>query len=310
MKIIYAGSSEFAISPLEELKARRLHTIALVISQPARPKGRKLIPEDTPLALAAREMGLELYTPEDINSSEAIARIAAEDADIIITASYGAFLGKSLRVLCRFGAINLHPSLLPRHRGASPIRSALLSGDKLTGNSIFRLVKKMDAGPILMQEKLEIAEHEDYGSLHARLANQAAMMLPRLLDTIESAVATPQNESEATYSRMIHKDDLRLDFALPAITLQNMIRAYAPEPGAFTVFRGKELKILEAEILDSNPDQPPGSICQIIKNIGFSVASADAELMIRKVQAAGKKAMTAWAYSLGARFEPGERIDQ
>jgi methionyl-tRNA formyltransferase len=310
MKIIYAGSSDFAISPLEELKARRLHTISLVISQPARPKGRKLIPEDTPLALAAQQMGLELYTPLDINSPEAIARIAAVGADIIITASYGAFLGKTLRSLCRFGAINLHPSLLPRHRGASPIRSALLAGDKITGNSIFLMVKRMDAGPILMQETLEIRENENYTSLHARLANQAAMLLPRLLDSIESAVASPQDESEASYSRMISKAELKLDFSLPAQTIQNTIRAYSLDPGAYTVFRGKELKILAAEILDSDPDQPPGSICQIIKNEGFSIATADAELLIRKVQAAGKKAMPAWAYSLGARFEPGERIDK
>ncbi|MDD3535630.1 MAG: methionyl-tRNA formyltransferase, partial [Candidatus Cloacimonetes bacterium] len=149
MRIVYFGSHENAIPALEEIKALRRHKLELVISQPPKKQGRKLQEEDTPLAQAAQFMGLPLYTPKDVNTPEAIARIAAIAPDLIVTASYGAFLGRELRKLPVYGAINLHPSLLPKYRGASPIRAALLAGDKVSGNSIFSMSAKMDAGDIL-----------------------------------------------------------------------------------------------------------------------------------------------------------------
>lgn len=309
MRIVYAGSSEYAIPALEELMARRSHQIALVVSQPARPQGRKLRAEDPPLATAARMLGLEVFSPEDINAAEAIQKLGQSGADIIITASYGAFLGRSLRGYGKYGAINLHPSLLPKYRGPSPIRAALLASEKITGTSIFRLVRKMDAGPILMQESLEITLNENYGSLHDRLANQAALLLPQVLDEIESLPGIAQDEAAASYSKMLDKADLRLDFSQDSSSLIQKIKAYAPQPGAYTVFRGKELKILEAEQSIGPGHQVPGTIHQTFRNIGFIVATGDGEILVRKVQAAGKKAMDAWTYSLGARFQPRERID-
>jgi len=309
MRIIFAGSSEYAIPILEELVASRRHQIVMVLSQPARPKGRKLILEDTPLTNAARLLGLSVFCPEDVNSPEALTRISSAVPHIIVTASFGAFLSKSLRELPRYGAINLHPSLLPLHRGASPVRSAILSGDILTGNSIFRLTRRMDAGPILMQEPLKIQADENYSSLHDRLANQAAQMLLDLLQKIPNITEIKQDHSLATYSQMITKRDLLLDFSLPAELLLRHIRAYALEPGAYTMFRGKELKILSAESLPSPQSYEPGCISAVLKNKGFTIRVSDAELLVRSVQASGKKAMDAWAYSLGARFQPGERID-
>ncbi len=310
MRIVFAGSSEYAVPALEELVARRKHQIVLVLSQPARPKGRKLILEDTPLTNAAMLLGLNVYCPEDVNSLESLTRISKAVPHILITASFGAFLGKELRELPRYGAINLHPSLLPLHRGSSPVRSAILSGDVITGNSIFRLSRKMDAGPILMQEQLQIGDDENYSSLHDRLANQAAMMLPDLLDRIPGIEEQKQDHSRASYSKLITKSDLKLDFTLPAADLIRRIRAYALEPGAYTVFRGRELKILSAVSLPSPKSYAPGCISAVIKNKGFTIAASDAELLISSVQAAGKTQMDAYTYSLGARFKPGERIDQ
>lgn len=310
MRIIFAGSSEYGIPALEELMAQRKHEIALVISQPARPKGRKLRLEDTPLAQAAAMLGLEVYNPEDLNSASSFAKIAAAEAEIIITASYGAFLGRKLRQLPRYGAINLHPSLLPKYRGASPIQAAILAGDTHSGNSIFRLSARMDAGPIYMQKSLAIEDNENFSSLHDRLANQAAQLLISLLEDIHQIKPQPQSELDISYSQMISKADLKLDFSRSASSLQRQVRAYADEPAAYTSFRGKELKILEVEILPPLHHLAPGSICQVIKNQGILIATGDDELLIRRVQAAGKKQMDAWTYSLGARFQPEERIDQ
>ena len=308
MRIVFAGSSEYAIPILEELVATREHEIPLVISQPARPKGRKLQAEDTPLAASARLLALEIFTPEDVNDEESLARIAAVGADIIVTASYGAFLGKKLRQMCPLGAINLHPSLLPKYRGSSPIPAALLAGERITGNSIFRLVKKMDAGPLLYQEELPIHDNENYSSLHDRLANQAAQLLPRLLTELADLPEREQSDEAASYSKMITKADLELDFNNTTSSLLRQIRAYSYEPGAYTMFRGRELKILSAQQYVDTSNQEPGSICQIIKNEGFTIATGDGEILIRQVQAAGKKRMDAWAFTLGARFTPGERI--
>jgi len=308
MKIVFAGSSEFAIPALEELLACRKHEVALVLSQPARPKGRRQVLEDTPLAQCAAQNSLSLYCPEDVNCAESIEKILSAGADILITASYGAFLGRTLRKAFPLGAINLHPSLLPKYRGASPIRAALLAGEKVTGNSIFRLAAKMDAGDILVQEKLEILPLENYSSLHLRLANLAAQSLIDYLDDPQKVEPKPQDHSLATYSKMVQKSDLVLDFSRSAGSLQDAIRAYALEPGAYGVFRGKQLKILEAELIEDAPRHAVEEICEIIKNKGFVISTGDGGLLIRKVQAAGKKMMDAWAYHLGARLQIGERF--
>ncbi len=310
MKIVFAGSSEYAIPALEKLIAIPSLRPILVISQPARPKGRKQRLEETPLAQFARGHGLELFCPEGINSPESVKRILDMQAELLITASYGGFLGRRLRQGFAFGAINLHPSLLPKHRGSTPIRAALLAGDKVTGNSIFRLVAKMDAGPILLQKSLSIKKGEAHGSLHDRLAIQAAEMLLDLVQDPASWQAHEQEHSLATFTRMIERGDLRMDFSLPAEEIDRRIRAYSPEPGAFTTFRGQKLKILTAEPILDGSSNSPGSISQIHKNEGFNISTGKGSLMILRVQPAGKKVMDSWAWHLGARLQMGERFGE
>lgn len=310
MRIVYFGSHENAIPALEEIKALRRHKLELVISQPPKKQGRKLQEEDTPLAQAAEFMGLPLYTPKDVNAPEAIDRIAASAPDLIVTASYGAFLGRELRKLPVYGAINLHPSLLPKYRGASPIRAALLAGDKVTGNTIFRMTGRMDAGDILIQEPLPILEGENYSSLSTRLANAMAMLLPKVLDNIASITPVKQDESQASFSQMVDKADYRLDFSLNSEELLRRIRAYSFIPGAYTIFRGKELKILAAEPWSIPPGSATGEIVEVQKPRGIVVATGSGGILITLVQPAGKKQMNAFDYSLGARFTPHERINQ
>lgn len=306
MKLIFAGSSEFAIPALRRLIESGKHEVVMVISQPARPKGRKRQPEDTPLASFALQHSLKLLKPEIINSDEVIGKMSRAEADMLVTASYGGFLGKRARELCPLGSINLHPSLLPKYRGASPIQSALLEDESITGNSIFMLERQMDSGAILMQEEMIVAENENYSSLHDRLAEQAADMLLRLLQDFESYQPKAQDHSKASYTRKISRDDLKLDISLPASELLPKIRAFSYEPGAHLSFRDKPLKILEAELLQKDSSAAVGSITEIIKNEGFCIATGRNQLKIKLVQAAGKKIMPASAWLLGSRAEVGE----
>ncbi|HQB97662.1 MAG TPA: methionyl-tRNA formyltransferase [Candidatus Cloacimonadota bacterium] len=307
MKIIFAGSSEFGIPALEKLHVLRDFELLLAISQPARPKGRKQLLEDTPLCQSANHLGIPTFCPEDVNDPASLRKLAEYPADILVTASYGAFLGKTLRGMYP-KAINLHPSLLPLYRGPSPIRAAILAGDAVSGNTIFRLSNKMDAGPILIQEQLEILPDEDYGSLHARLANQAAEMLIRYLRQPAEYPEIKQDHSRASYSRMVEKQDLHLDVSLPAVELSRRIRAYATDPGAYVMFRDKMLKLLRAEICAAYVQAKPGTIVGIDPARGFMLNTGDAALWITRLQAAGKKIMDARDYLLGARLEIGEMI--
>lgn len=309
MKIIFAGSSQFSIPALEEISSYKKHQVLLAISQPPKPKGRKQISVDTPLAMAAQFLEIPIFCPQDINSSQSIERIRSEAADIIVTASYGAFLGRTLRRICPYGAINLHPSLLPKYRGPSPIRTALLSGDKVTGSSIFKLSAKMDAGPILMQKELDILPAENYTMLEIRLANLAAQMLAKYLNDPDSYEPKAQDHSLASYTSMLDKDDLHLNFAHSAQDICKKIRAYTDEPGAYVIFRGKMLKILGAKPTDTSSNEAPGKITGIFPNEGFSISTASQDLMILKVQAAGKKQMEAHKFILGARLSLSERIE-
>ncbi|MCB5253800.1 MAG: methionyl-tRNA formyltransferase [Candidatus Cloacimonadaceae bacterium] len=308
MKIVFAGSSEFAIPALKALLSAPEHELVLVLSQPPSPQGRRQKLEDTPLAKYAREHSLNIFCPQDVNSEQNVDDILSHKADILITASYGAYLKRRLRQSFALGALNLHPSLLPLYRGASPIRAALLNGDRLSGNTIFKIVARMDAGPVFAQESLKIQEGENYSSLHDRLALQAADMLVGLLPDLPDIQPREQDHAVATFCQKVGKEDLLLDFGRDSLSLQNQIRAYSQSPGAFVRFRDAKLKILQAEPLKSPSELPPGSISEIIKNEGFTICTKDGQLLIRQVQAAGKKIMDAYSYHLGARLQVGERI--
>lgn len=304
-RIVFCGTSEFAIPALRALSYES-HPL-LVISQPQKPQGRKLIPQPSELARCAMELDLKVFTPGDINSEESLETVQAFAPELIVTASYGALLKKRLRSLAPL-CLNLHPSLLPLLRGATPIQSALLQGFETTGLTIFQMSARMDAGPILVQETVHIATNDNYSRLHHRLANLGAEALIRLLRDPSAHPARPQEESQATYCHKFEREHLRLDWNSPAAALRDQIRAFALEPGAWTLRSDKPLKIMASELCEGPLNGPPGSIAALVKNTGFAVNCADQTLLITQVQPAGKKIMDAWAFQLGARMKPGELI--
>jgi len=302
MRSIFVGSSEFGIPALKLLL--EADPPLLVVTQPDKPAGRRLKQKPCPLAEYAASQGLEVFKPQNINSGESLSRIGKLAPEVIITASYGGMLRRKLRQTAIYEAINLHPSLLPLYRGPTPIQSSLLNGDHLTGVTIFRLTGRMDAGPILAQEELPIEDEDNYSVLHDKLAILAAEMLAGSLPRLEQGEisAREQNESLATRTEKIKSRDLILDWELPAEQVHNHIRAYSFEPGAYSHLRGKNLKILSAVLTSQAANGEPGSIGKIIKNQGFTVNCQDLQLLLRQVKPAGKKAMDAWAFQLGARL--------
>ncbi len=306
LRIVFCGSSLFGVPALTAL-VEKGYTL-LVISQPDAPRGRKLRLLPSPLAEAALLLDLPLLRPPDVKAPDVLEQVRAFDPSIIVTASYGAMLKKPLRALPPLGAINLHPSLLPLLRGASPIRYALLEGRPITGVTLFRLTAKMDAGPILMQQQIPILPQDDHSSLHQLLSTLAASMLLHYLDHYTVIDATPQDDALATYCHKLEREHARLNWSVPAIEVFNRVRAFAEEPGAFCPFRDAELKILSASLTDEPISGTPGSISAIIKNHGFRVNCADRQLLINKVQPSGKAAMSSWAYHLGARLSEGETM--
>jgi methionyl-tRNA formyltransferase len=309
MKIIFAGSSKFGIPTIIKLKEK--HQLLLIISQPDKPAGRKQRIKPCPIARFAKDQKLELYQPKSINSSESIAKIKQLNPELLITASYGEIIKKEVRQIPLLGAINIHPSLLPKYRGPTPIQTALLNGENKTGTTIFKLTSRLDAGPILAQRELVIQSEDNFGSLEEKLANISAELLGEILPAIKDKTLTvrPQNENLASYTHKFDKQDLWINWKDKIRNIFNQIRAFSPHPGARTFIHNTNLKILQAEMYDFSINNKTGTIAGFIKNKGIIVNCQDGKLLITKVQAEGKKVMSAWAYQLGARLSEGESFE-
>ncbi|MDP8202243.1 MAG: methionyl-tRNA formyltransferase [Candidatus Tenebribacter burtonii] len=308
-KIVFMGTPDFAVPTLKALADTGFKPL-LCITQPDRPKGRNRKPQATPVKIAAEQLNIPVIQPEDVNSPGMINKLTDISPDIIITVAYGGYLKREIRKLPAFGCINLHPSLLPKYRGSAPINYALFNGDKNTGNTIFRIAAKMDAGPVISQNKIEIAESDCYTLLYKKLSESGAQDVVNVLQKIEQneIIFQEQDHTKATFSHKLLKDDLLINWNNPAGNIRNKVRGLAEVPGITASFREKRIKIIEVKILDNLSKEHPGSILDISKN-GIIVNTADKNMLIKKVQPAGKNIMTAHAFSLGARIETGEKIE-
>jgi methionyl-tRNA formyltransferase len=303
------GTPLFATYSLQALNQGGYRPL-LVVTQPDTPQGRKLQLTPPPVKVLAQELGIDIIQPNDINSDEVLEVLEKLSPDIIVTAAYGGYLGKKVRVLPKCGSINLHPSLLPKYRGPSPIHTALADGESMTGNTIYRLTAKIDAGPIYLQEAYPIMPDHNLTFLEYDLAIQGADLLVRALDFIDrdEICETIQDKNLATYTHKIEASDEILDWNCTAAGIYNKIRSLSFEPGAVTTFRGKSIKILASRVSDISSSLSPGSIESIEKHTGILVATKDYNLLITSVKAAGKKMMDAYEFHIGARLEKGEQF--
>lgn len=306
-RIIFMGTPKFAVPSLKYLVAKDYKPV-LCITQPDKPKGRKKKLLPTEVKIEAQKYEIPILQPENINDEKVIDEITKYKPELIVTVAYGGYIGKKLRKLPKFGIINLHPSLLPKYRGSSPINYALFNGDEKTGNTIFKIVSKMDAGPIIYQSKLEIEKDDNYTTLSDKLAELGAKDIIKVIKMFEEgkAIFTKQDEDLASYTKKIEKDDLTLSWNQPAKIINNKVRGLSEKPAVFTLYKGKQLKIIETAVLDTQSKKIPGTVIKIEKNKGIVVATQNFDILIKKVQPSGKKIMDAYAFYLGARIMPDE----
>lgn len=286
MKIIFMGTPEFAVPSLEALNEK--YEVVLVVSQPAKPEGRKGILKNPPVALKALELGIQLFQPEHIkNEYEYFKNI---QADMIVTAAYGQFIPTKILNLYK-KCINVHGSLLPHHRGGAPIQRALINGDKKTGVTIMEMVKKMDAGRMYASSELPILDSDNNSSLFEKLAIIGKNLL---MDNIEDIYngkneGVLQNEEEATISPNIAPEEEKIDFNKDARSVFNLIRGLSDEPGAYCEFNGQRIKIYKASIEKNDSNVEPGTIINIKKCLIIK-CKTDA-ISILELQVPGKKRM-------------------
>jgi methionyl-tRNA formyltransferase len=293
VRLIFFGSPDFAVPSVDAL-CKAGHDVGLVVSQPDRPAGRGRKTTPPPVARYAHEHGLPLWQTPSVRGAEAEERLRAVGAEGMALAAFAALIPRNVLDLTPRGVLNVHPSLLPRWRGAAPIQAALLAGDDVTGVTIIRLVQALDAGPMLLQESIPIAPRDDYVSLEPRLAALGAQMLVRALE--EDPPARAQDDARATFCARIERNDARLDWALPARQLWNRVRAYRGWPQAFTTWQGRQLKILRAWPVEAAA-AAPGEVLAIEGSP--VVATGDGGLRLDEVVPEGKKPQSGTAFLRG-----------
>ena len=291
MRTVYLGTSGFAVTVLGHL-ARSGHRPELVVTRPDRPRGRGRKLQAPPVADAARLLGLELYQPDSVNSEEALARIAQAKPQSVCICAFGALIKEPL--LSSYPMLNVHPSLLPRWRGAAPIERAIEAGDEETGVTIMRPVAEMDAGPICLQRPLAIAAGDDYGSLSRRLAELAGELLVEVLDS--DPACRPQPEEGVTIAPKIESSDRRLDPERSPEELERRVRALTPHIGTYVELPGGErLGVRRAAAAPA--ELAPGELA--VRDGGLVYGCAGGALELLEVQPAGGRAMDAAAYLRG-----------
>jgi methionyl-tRNA formyltransferase len=279
------GTSSFAVAVLERLAATQ-HRPALVVSRPDRPRGRGRKLSPPPAALAAGELGIDVFQPDSVNEPEARRRISAAAPEAVCVCAFGALIKDPL--LHEHEFLNVHPSLLPRWRGAAPIERAIMAGDELTGVSIIRLTEGLDSGPICAQQREPISAQDSYGTLAPRLAGLGAGLLVSTLD--ERPPCVEQDDSAATYAEKISSEDRRLDpVRATALELERVVRALTPQTGAWVELEdGTRLGVGEARALPGHAGEP-GTL--VIRDVPV-LACAEGELQLLRVRPPGRREMT------------------
>lgn len=286
MKIIFMGTPNFAVPSLEALNEK--YEVVLVVSQPAKPEGRKGILKNPPVALKALELGIQLFQPEHIkNEYEYFKNIKA---DMIVTAAYGQFIPTKILNLYK-KCINVHGSLLPHHRGGAPIQRAIINGDKKTGVTIMEMVKKMDAGRMYASSEIPILDSDNNSSLFEKLAIIGKNLLMENIEDIYNGKneGIMQNEEEATISPNIAPEEEKINFNIDARKVFNLIRGLSDEPGAYCEYNGQRIKIYKSSIEKNDSDAAPGTIINIKKSL-IVKCKTDA-ISILELQIPGKKRM-------------------
>jgi methionyl-tRNA formyltransferase len=311
LRILFAGSPAIALPSLEAVYNHSEFELAGALTNADSPKGRHGTPEPTDVAAAAKKMnGVPVLKPEKL---DALAReqVALLKPDILVSFAYGHIFGPKFLALFPFGGINIHPSLLPKYRGPSPIQAAILNRDSVTGVTVQTLALEMDQGDILAVEKIELSGRETAGSLGELAAQKAAQLLVQVLMKIKDGTVTKtaQNHEEASYCKLITRDDGLIDWSLSAAQIEAKIRAFDQGPLCRTIHNGRELYILKADIFKGQAEESvPGRVLGIDKENGILIQTGDGILSVTQLQYQAKKALVWRDFLNGARDFLGSQL--
>ena len=300
MRLVFLGTPAFAVPTLEAM-VRAGHEVALVVTQPDRPRGRGQSPAAPPVKEAAVRLGLPVAQPERVRRPEAVEQLRAIGAEAMVVVGYGQIIPQSVIDLAPLGIINVHASLLPKYRGAGPIQWAILNGETRTGVTTMRIDAGLDTGDILLKAETEIGPEENAIELGRRLAVMGADLLVETLAGLRTIVAEKQDSAQATYARLLKKVDGAIDWSRPAEAVHNQVRGLQPWPGAYTNFRGQTLHVWRTRV--AAPGARPGVRPWV-------VACGGGALELLEVQLEGRKRISASDFANGQRLTENDRLGE
>ena len=305
MKLVYMATADIAVPVLNALVSSGKHEIVAVVSQPDRPAGRKRRLTASPVKQRAEECGLKVLTPEKIGSPASIEELKSLDADLFVVFAYGQYIPSLVTDLPPHRSINVHPSLLPRYRGASPIQFTLLNGDEIGGVSIIYVDREMDAGDILAQQEVPVGLDDTTGSLSVKMAKLGGDLLLKVIDQLQdgSAELVTQDPLAVVETRKLAKEDGLIDWSEAASVIYNKVRAFNPWPSCSFMWNDSAIKVHRAEVEDASGI--PGAVLDI-QGVGPLIATGDRALRLVKIQPPGKRAMGGSDFLRGNNLVVGE----
>lgn len=303
-RILFMGTPAFALPAMEMLHSR--YPIVAVVTQPDRPRGRGQKTLASPVKLLAQQFGLPVLQPSRVKDPSFLDTLDQFKPDMIVVAAFGQILPKSVIDYPRFGCLNIHPSLLPKYRGAAPLNWSIIRGETKTGATIMLMDEGMDSGDILIQEETPLDDDETYGHLHDRLSKLGANLLLRTIGPVVdgSASRRPQDKNGVTFAPRVTRETGRINWGNNTINIVNLIRGLSPTPAAYTSLDGKTLKVFSAARQPADMIKQPGAISTPAA-AGLPVAAADGYVILKDVQLAGKKRMLIDDFLRGYHLPPG-----
>jgi len=310
MKLILFGAGNFGLPCLRALDQSH-HEVLGIVTTPDKPQGRGKHIQASPLKSLAQELSAPVIPIEKVNQEASLQTLASYSADVFCVVSFGTLLSNRFLALPKHGCVNVHPSLLPKYRGASPIAQALMDGEETVGTSTMRVSEEMDAGDVLLQDSIQLKGDENAEEVWNTLADLSAPLLVKTLDLLEKGKLneTPQDASQATYCSKLDKTHAVIDWSLSAEEIHNRVRGLYLWPGTATHLKAKSLKILKTKKAQESSDEIPGTVIQIDKHEGIRVSTGGGTLWIQRLQLEGKPAMTAQSFLNGHPIEVGERLE-
>ncbi|MEA4924362.1 MAG: methionyl-tRNA formyltransferase [Syntrophomonadaceae bacterium] len=308
MKVVFMGTSEFAVPSLAKLIDSHYEVLG-VVTQPDRPQGRGNKVVFSPVKKLAVEHGLEIYQPIKLRNEAAVDMLRNWESDLIVVASYGQILPADILDLPRLGCINVHASLLPHYRGAAPIQRSIMAGDRITGVTTMFMNIGLDTGDIILQKPVAIDEDMDHGELENILAQEGADLLIDTLAVLASG-SNPrrkQDDHRSSYAPMMTREEEKIDWNEAAAAIKNRIRALSPQPAAYTSFNGNRFKIYKSRVADPEATGEPGQVTRITPD-GFEVQTGRGTLEILDVKREGKKRIACREFLKGFSLAPGDTL--